>query len=59
MAINDVIITIRPCQMLSIPISKSSLLKIKTMGSIPVLRLYQKAWMPVLIGSALDIAAAA
>ena len=30
-----------------------------TIGKIPVLKLYQNAWKPVLIGSALDIAAAA
>ena len=39
--------------------SKSSLLKMNTIGKIPVLRLYQKAWIPVLIGSALEMAAAA
>ena len=43
MAIRDVIITIKPCSQFSIPISKSSLLKINTIGKIPVLRLYQKA----------------
>ena len=37
----------------------NSLLKINTIGSIPVLKLYQKACIPVLIGSALEIAAAA
>ena len=58
-AINDVETTKSPCQKLSIPIKSNSLLNINTIGRIPVLKLYQKACIPVLIGSALEMAAAA
>ena len=57
--IKDVIITIKPCQIFSIPINKSSWLNKNTIGKIPVLKLYQKAWTPVLRGSPPDIPAAA
>ena len=42
-AIKDVIMITIPWIQFSIPISKSSLLKINTIGKIPVLKLYQKA----------------
>ena len=58
-AIRDVDTTKSPCQKLFMPIRSNSLLNINTIGSIPVLKLYQKACIPVLIGSARDIAAAA
>ena len=51
--------TIKPCHILSIPINNNSLLNKNTIGSIPVLRLYQNAWAPVLNGSPPEIAAAA
>ena len=57
--IKEVIITINPCQIFSIPISKSSWLNKNTIGKIPVLKLYQKACTPVLKGSPPDIPAAA
>ena len=57
--IKDVIITISACQILSTPISKSSWLNKKTIGKIPVLKLYQIACKPVLRGSPPEIAAAA
>ena len=41
------------------PIKSSSWLNKKTIGSIPVLKLYQKACKPVLSGSPPEIAAAA
>ena len=54
-AVREVTTTIKPCQKLSIPIKRSSELKINTIGKIPVLKLYQNAWTPVLIGSAFEI----
>ena len=57
--VNDVKITIRACQIFSIPINRSSWLKRKTIGKIPVLKLYQNAWTPVFKGSPPEIAAAA
>ena len=55
----EVIITIKACQILSTPIKSSSWLNKKTIGRIPVLKLYQKACTPVLSGSPPEIPAAA
>ena len=54
--IKDVAITRSACQIFSIPIKSNSWLNKKTIGRIPVLKLYQKAWTPVLRGSPPDIA---
>ncbi len=51
--------TTNACQIFSIPIKSSSWLNKKTIGRIPVLKLYQKACSPVLSGSPPEIAAAA
>ena len=57
--IKDVIITTIACQIFSIPIKSNSWLNKKTIGSIPVRRLYQRACTPVFNGSPPEIAAAA
>ena len=57
--INEVTITNKACQILSTPINSNSWLNKKTIGKIPVLKLYQIAWSPVLKGSPPEIAAAA
>ena len=57
--INDVIITTIACQIFSTPIKSNSWLNKKTIGRIPVRRLYQRACTPVFSGSPPEIAAAA
>jgi len=57
--IKDVTMTNKACQIFSIPIKSNSWLNKKTIGRMPVLKLYQKACTPVLSGSPPEIAAAA
>ena len=58
-ASSDMIATIAPCQMLSTPISSSSVLNRKTSGRMAVRMSYMKDCTPVLSGSARDMAEAA